>query len=199
MPLTPNDILQKRFPSGFRGLAGNEVYAFLRTVAEEVEQARREAADARAAVTRLEEELEEYRHMESTLRNTLVSSQKVGQEIRAEAEHRRELIIREAELEAERRLQEVEVHRQELEHDILRLVAQRRRFEAEFAALIESHTRLLHHHDDAALLDYDGPDTRQLAFDDIMSAVGASDSETPEPETDSEEADIIEPSEEDAS
>ena len=177
MPLTPNDIMQKRFPSGFRGLAGDEVYAFLRAVAEELEAARRESADAQAAVTRLEGELDEYRHMESTLRNTLISSQKEGQEIRAEAEHRRELIMREAELEAERRLQEVEVRRQELERDILRLVAQRRRFEAEFDALIETHARLLHHNDGADALDFDRSDTRQLAFDD-MGAPGAA---TPTP------------------
>jgi len=167
MSLTPNDILQKRFGTAFRGLVADEVYAYLRSVAEELEQALQENAAARKDITRIEEQLAEYRHMEATLRNTLVSSQKVGQEIRAEAEHRRELILREAELEAERRIHDSERRVQELEQDVLRLVAQRRRFEAEFAALIETHSRLLHHNHSGTALDFDQASAKQLAFDEF--------------------------------
>ena len=170
MPLTPNDLLQKRFGTAFRGLVADEVYAYLRTIADELEQTLREASSASAKVQQLEDQLDEYRHMETTLRNTLVSSQKVGQEIRAEAEHRRELVLREADLEVERRLQKGEVRRQTLEQETLHLVAQRRRFEAEFASLLETHARLLHHNQDSDALTFTEPDPRQLAFDDTPAA-----------------------------
>ncbi len=170
MPLTPNEILQKRFGTSLRGLAADEVYAYVRALAEELEHSLQEAATAKADLAKTEEQIEEFRHMETTLRNTLISSQKVSQEIRGEAEHRAELIVREAELEAERRLHEVDTRRAELEQEILRLVAQRRRFEVEFAALIDNHARLLRQNHLVDALESDGPMTPQLPFEDAQGA-----------------------------
>lgn len=166
MPLTPNDILQKRFGTAFRGAAPDEVYAFLRTIAEELETALREATTARSDLGRVEDQIEEFRHMETTLRNTLISTQKVSQEIRGEAEHRADLIVREAELEAERRLQEIDARRAALEQEIMRLMAQRRRFEAEFAALLDTHARLIRENHLGDQLRFPDPVTPQLPFEE---------------------------------
>lgn len=172
MPLTPNDILQKRFGAAFRGLSPDEVYAYLRSVAAELEEALREASRAKDALARLEEQVEEFRHMEQTLRNTLISSQKVGQEIRQEAEHQADLITREAHIEAERIVHAAERKRQALEQQLLRLLAQRRRFRAEFGALIETHVRLLRDEPADGELDLVEDDPRQLAFEDVEAAEG---------------------------
>ena len=180
MPLTPNEILQKRFGTALRGLAPDEVYAYVRSLAEELERALQETATAKTELVKMADELEEFRHMETTLRNTLISSQKVSQEIHGEAKHRAELIVREAELEAERRLHDTHTRQSDLEREILRLVAQRRRFEAEFAALIDTHAKLLRENYLANALEGRGPATPQLPFEEAEEEPTPADPETGE-------------------
>lgn len=189
MPLTPNDILQKRFRTTFRGLDADEVTAYLRTVAAELEDALRESAHAREAVIRLEDQIEEFRHMETTLRNTLISSQKVGQEIRTEAEHQADLVTREAHIEAQRLILKAETRLRDIEQEILRLMAQRRRFRAEFDALLQTHADLLQAdgRDTQMVLEYTGDELHhpdQLSFEAAEGPEKAAATEE-EPETSS--------------
>src|SRR5208283_3302811 len=75
MRLTPLDIQQKQFPMRFRGFDVDEVYSFLELVREELEELLRENGSLKEQLARADEQLQEFRHMESTLRETLMTAQ----------------------------------------------------------------------------------------------------------------------------
>jgi cell division initiation protein len=68
MRITPLDIQQKQFPMKFRGFDVEEVYSFLEIIREEMEDLLRENANVKETVQRMENQLKEYRDMETTLR-----------------------------------------------------------------------------------------------------------------------------------
>jgi len=153
--LTPNEILQKKFSQSMRGLKPDEVYEFLKLVASEFEELLRENMILSEKIKQMEEAVEEYRHMESTLKNTLISSQKIGQEIKEEAERKGNIMIRESELEAERIIQKAKQRKERLEEETFQLLNQHKRFRAEFMAMIETHHKMVQSQDSRLLLDYD--------------------------------------------
>lgn len=153
--ITPNEILQKEFPQAFRGLKKDEVYNFLKLIASEFEELLRENMLLSDKVRQLEEAVEEYRHMESTLKNTLISSQKVGQEIKEEAERKSNILIRESEVEAERIIHKAKQRKERLEEETFQLLNQHKRFRAEFKSLIETHYKMVQSQDSRVFLEYD--------------------------------------------
>lgn len=153
--ITPNEILKKKFSLSFRGCKPEEVRDFLKLVAVEFEELLRQNMFLEDKVKQLEEAVGEYREMESTLKNTLISSQRVGQEIKKEAERKSDLLIREAEFEAERTIQKTRRRKERLEEETLQLLNQHKRFRAEFVALVESHGKMLKTQDARVLLEYE--------------------------------------------
>lgn len=157
--ITPNEILQKKFSQSLRGLKPEEVNDFLKLVASEFEELLRDNLQLLEQVSQLEEAVDEYRHMESTLKNTLISSQKIGQEIKEEAERKSNILIRESELEAERIVQKAKQRKERLEEETFQLLSQHKRFRAELMALVETHRKMVQSQDSRLLLDYDLKDT----------------------------------------
>jgi cell division initiation protein len=157
--ITPNEILQKKFSQSLRGLKPDEVNDFLKLVASEFEELLRDNLQLLEKVNQLEEAVDEYRHMESTLKNTLISSQKIGQEIKEEAERKSNILIRESELEAERIVQKAKQRKERLEEETFQLLSQHKRFRAELMALVETHRKMVQSQDSRLLLDYDLKDT----------------------------------------
>lgn len=156
--ITPNEILQKKFSQSMRGLKPDQVYEFLKLVASEFEELLRENMIMSEKIKQMEEAVEEYRHMESTLKNTLISSQKIGQEIKEEAERKGNIMIRESELEAERIIQKAKQRKERLEEETFQLLNQHKRFRAEFMAMIETHNKMVLSQDARLLLDFDSTD-----------------------------------------
>jgi len=68
MNVSPLDLRQQRFRSGFRGFDKVEVTAFLAAVADDYEQALRETDRLRQDVTRLEALIGEHRSTRRTSR-----------------------------------------------------------------------------------------------------------------------------------
>jgi len=153
--ITPNEILQKKFTQTLKGLKPEEVYDFLKFLAGEFEELLRRNMLMEEKVRQLEEAIEEYRHMENTLKNTLIASQKIGQEIKEEAERKSNLLIRESELDAARIIQKAKQRKEQLEEETYQLLNQHKRFRAEFMALLETHRKMVHTQDSRVLLDYE--------------------------------------------
>ncbi len=99
MALTPLEIHNKEFRRAFRGYSEQEVDSFLDQVVEEFEAMIREKE-------RLQAEIQQYRHLEETLKQTLVVAQKAAEELKSNARKEAELILKEARLQAENILQE---------------------------------------------------------------------------------------------
>ena len=108
MNVSPLDLRQQRFRSSFRGFDKVEVTAFLAAVADDYEQALRETDRLRQDVTRLEALIGEHREHETNLRNTLMTAQKLADDIRANADDEAKRITRHAEEDATRILRDAE-------------------------------------------------------------------------------------------
>src|SRR5882672_5136180 len=97
MNVSPLDMRQQRFRTAFRGFDPVEVASFLVAVADDYEQALRETDRLRQDLMRMEAVLNEHREHEKNLQATMMTAQKLSDDIRAAAELEAKRIIREAE------------------------------------------------------------------------------------------------------
>jgi len=104
--LTPIDVQQIRFGLSFRGYNRQEVDAFLDRVASAMELQLGETQAAREQVAAIEAQLLELRKKEAALNNTLLAAQQVVEEMKRNAQKEVELRLKEAELQAERLMQD---------------------------------------------------------------------------------------------
>jgi len=104
--LTPIDVQQIRFGLSFRGYNRREVDAFLDRVASAMELQLGETQTAREQVAAVEAQLSELRKKEAALNNTLLAAQQVVEEMKRNAQKEVELRLKEAELQAERLMQD---------------------------------------------------------------------------------------------
>lgn len=104
--LTPIDIQQVKFGLAFRGYSRQEVDAFLDKAATALEAQLGEMQAMREQAAAVEAQLSELRKKESALNNTLVAAQQVVEEMKRNAQKEIELRLKEAELQAERLVQD---------------------------------------------------------------------------------------------
>ncbi|MHB8880784.1 MAG: DivIVA domain-containing protein [Thermodesulfovibrionales bacterium] len=143
MRITPLDIQQKNFPMKFRGFDVEEVFAFLEVIREEMEELLRENATLKEGVQRAENHVREYKDMETTLRETLVTAQQMVEDYKTNARKEAELLMKEAELKADTLIKEAQEKVIKIHEDIVDLKGVRRHFREELKRLIENHTRML--------------------------------------------------------
>lgn len=143
IPVTPLDIQNKQFRMKFRGFDVEDVSSFLELVREALEEVLRENATIKDQLNRADEQLIEYRKMETTLRETLLVAQQMVEEYKTNARKEADLIRREAELEAENIIKQAQEKVIKIHEDIVDLKGIRRHFKEELKRLIESHTQML--------------------------------------------------------
>lgn len=145
MRITPLDIQQKQFPMKFRGFDVEEVYAFLEIIREEMEELLRENASLKESVQRAESYVREYKDMETTLRETLMTAQQMVEDYKMNARKEAELLIKEAELKADSLIRDAHEKVIKIHEDIVDLKGIRRHFKEELKRLIEGHLRMVEH------------------------------------------------------
>ena len=105
MEMSPLDITQREFGRKFRGLDPEEVQTFLEQIAEEMTRLVQETTERGAQIQRLWAQVRLHQEREDSLRTTLVTAQKMTEEIKANATREGDLLLKEAELKAERLLE----------------------------------------------------------------------------------------------
>ena len=100
--LTPLDIQKQTFARTFKGYNIDDVRAYLHLVAEEVERLLKDGDRHGRENAMLREELEGHNQRERILKDTLVSAQRVSEDVKANAVKEAELIVKDAELLSER-------------------------------------------------------------------------------------------------
>ena len=138
MRIAPLDLRQQRFRKVMRGYDMTEVVAFLTEAADDYEHALREIDRLRVDLTRMESLLAEHRDREANLRNTLLTAQRLAEEIKEAAQNESKLIIREAQGRADLLLQKAQVRLEEVERDINELRLRRRGVEGSLEASIQA-------------------------------------------------------------
>ena len=100
--LTPLEIQKQQFSRVLKGYNADEVRAYLSLVAEEIENLLRDVDRLSRENAMLREDLDDHSQRERILKDTLLSAQKVSEEVKANARKEAELIVKDAELLAER-------------------------------------------------------------------------------------------------
>jgi cell division initiation protein len=136
MKVTPLDLRQQRFSTAMRGFDRDEVTGFLAEVADDYEQALRETDRLRDELVRAQASLEEHREHERNLRNTLLTAQKLADEIKNSAEQEARRLVREAEGRADLLLQKAQARLEEVQREIDGLRLKRRDVESSLESTI---------------------------------------------------------------
>jgi cell division initiation protein len=135
------DLQRQTFAQRLRGFDTAEVRTYLNIVAEEVAALQRERDGLDQEVQSLRALVDEHRQRETILKNTLLTAQRLSEEIREVARKQSESVVKEAEIQADRLLELAQSRAQEVERGILDLRAHRSSLRTDVRALI---TRLTH-------------------------------------------------------
>ncbi len=153
MKISPMDIQRQTFTPRFRGFDREEVRTYLSLVAEEVAALQRERDTLEQQLQNLQGLIEEHREREVILKNTLLTAQRVSEEIRENAEKKAESLIKEAEMQADRLLELAQGRAHEVERAILDLRAHRSGLRTDIRAFLTRLTHLLDLQEEAELED----------------------------------------------
>ena len=143
MRISPMDMRQQRFKTAMRGYDRTEVVAFLTEAADDYEHALREIDRLRGDLMRMEALLAEHRQRENNLRDTLLTAQRISDEMKEVAQNEAKLIVREAQGRADLLLQKAQARLEELDHDVNELKLRRRDAEGSVEASIQALYRAL--------------------------------------------------------
>jgi cell division initiation protein len=137
MNVSPLDLRQQRFRQAFRGFDRVEVASFLSAVADDYEQALRDTDNLRQDLARMEAVLNEHREHEKDLRTTLVTAQRVADDIKGQADLEAKRIIREAEGRSDLLLDKTEARLDDVQREIDGLKLKRKDIETTVEAIIQ--------------------------------------------------------------
>lgn len=143
MRITPIDIQQQQFKSRVMGYDKTGVDQFLEILAGEMERLLRQNQDLQEELTHARNALGEMREREAMLKETLLTTQKVTDELKANARREVELLLADAELRAERVIMAAEERRLQLVEEIREIKRQRIDFETSLRSVLEKHARML--------------------------------------------------------
>ncbi len=153
MKISPMDIQRQTFAPRLRGFDREEVRTYLNLVAEEVAALQGERDRLDQEVQSLRTLLEEHRQRETILKNTLITAQRLSEEIRDTARKQGESVVKEAEIQADRLLELAQGRAHEVERAILDLRAHRSALRTDVRALITRLSHLLDLQEEAELED----------------------------------------------
>ena len=120
-----------------------EVDSFLELIREEMEELLRDNANLREESRRFEKQLKEYKNIETTLKDTLISTQQMADEFRSTAKKEADLLRKEAELQSDEIMRDAQDKVVKVHEDITDLKGVRRHFKEELRRLIESHLSMM--------------------------------------------------------
>ena len=136
LSVSPLDLRQAKFNTTMRGYDRTEVTAFLLEAADGYDQALRENERLRHDVMRLEASISQYRELEGSLKSTLMSAQKVADDMRENASQEAARILRDAEGRADLLLQKAQARHEDVHREIDGLRMKRREAEANLESII---------------------------------------------------------------
>jgi cell division initiation protein len=141
MKISPMDVQRQTFATRMRGFDRDEVRSYLNLLSEELADFQREHAALEREVQSLRELLDEHRQREQMLKNTLLTAQRLSEEIRESSRKQAESTVKEAELQADKLIELAQSRARSVEKDTLDLRAMRQGLREDIRSLM---TRLVH-------------------------------------------------------
>ena len=143
MKITPLDIQQQQFKTKFRGFDVKEVDGFLEQMADAFESMLRENEGLSQTIQRFKAENKGYKEREDAFKRAMLNSQKVLEQMNNNARKSAELVVAEAEVQAEKILNKAHNRLAQLHEDITELKRQRMQIEVQIGAVLDAHSKLL--------------------------------------------------------
>ncbi|MGO4371127.1 DivIVA domain-containing protein [Paenibacillus sp. YIM B09110] len=143
MPLTPLDIHNKEFGRRLRGYDEDEVNEFLDQVIKDYESIIRENKELQNQILNVQEKLNHFTNIEETLSKTIIVAQEAADEVRNNAKKEAQLIIKEAEKNADRIINESLSKSRKVSLEVEELKKQASIYRARFRTLVEAQLELL--------------------------------------------------------
>jgi cell division initiation protein len=143
MKLTPLDLQQQAFGKLVRGYDPKQVDAFLELVRAEWEALLRENQQLKDDTGRKDAQIADFQEKERLLRETLLTAQRLSNDMKQTAKKEAEIVVGQAELQADKIIHQAHGRLTELIDEINELKRQRAEFEGKLLGIVESHRRLL--------------------------------------------------------
>jgi cell division initiation protein len=132
-----------QFKSRPFGYEKSGVDQFLELLADELEKLIRKNHDLQEVLARTTAALDEMRDREGTLKETLVTTQKITDDLKTNAHREADVMMAEAGIKSERLMQSAEERRLQLIEEIQEIKRQKVDFEVSLRGLLEKHIRML--------------------------------------------------------
>jgi len=141
--LTPLEIQKQEFARGFKGYSLDEVRGYLHLIAEEMEGLLRDIDRLARENGRMREELADHSEREKILKDTLMSAQRVSEEVKQNARKEAELIVKDAELLSERMTHQAMQRVADLQRTIGELKLERKAMRNKLQSTIDTFQQML--------------------------------------------------------
>lgn len=138
MAVTPNEISNKEFKKVFRGYDADEVEDFLESIVEDYDKIYKENITLKEKITLLNEKIEHYANMESTLQSTLLLAQSAADQAKENSKKEADLIIKDAQDTANSIVRKAEEKAMDVNKEFEMLKQQFNMFKSSFKALLEA-------------------------------------------------------------
>jgi cell division initiation protein len=143
MPLQPLEIQKTKFNQKLRGYDPVEVENFLALVAEDLTQRLAEIAQLERENRRLAERVERAEERERQLQETMVRGKKVSDEMIATSQREAQLLIKEAEIAADRLVTQAAERAQQIDGKIAELRTRRKELQIKLKGTLELFGQIL--------------------------------------------------------
>ena len=143
MNMDSSHIEIPKFKFSLRGYNQREVDQFLTKLRRDYQEIAHQNEVLGEEVKQLREEIKEYTSKKARLEDALISAQKSAQLISESSQEQAKLTIKDAEIKANKILEEGERRLEKLKNEIVNLNEQKRLFLIKLKSLIKSHSELL--------------------------------------------------------
>ncbi|WP_203246159.1 MULTISPECIES: DivIVA domain-containing protein [Sporosarcina] len=161
MALSPIDIHNKEFTSKFRGYDEDEVNEFLEQIMKDFENLLEENKTLKNSLKQSTEQVTHFNSIEQTLQKSILVAQEAAEDVRRNSMKESKLIVKEAEKNADRIVNEALTRARRISVEIEDLKKQSKVFRTRFKMLIEAQLDLIQSDDWDSLMEYE-IDTERL-------------------------------------
>jgi cell division initiation protein len=169
MSLTPLDIHNKEFTRSFRGYDEDEVNEFLDQVIKDYEKIIRDKKEAEEQVSELKDKIGHFNTIESTLNKSILVAQETAEDLKSNANKEAKLIIKEAEKNADRIINEALSKSRRLAIEVEELKKQAKVFRTRMKMIVQAQLDMIESDDWDDLFDteLDEPEREERKYNFI--------------------------------
>jgi len=143
MRVAPIDIAHKTFSKKLYGLDSDEVYDFIKDIADDMEEVTRKTKALEEKVEAQETTIGDYKSREESLKQTLQTASQMSERIQLEAQKESDLVLKDARQRADIIIKEARDSLKKMYQEINDLKKSRMQFEAGLKSLVKAHVAMI--------------------------------------------------------